>query len=254
VSNNAIVINEDGVYAIYSGKGSRSNNQNSWLQILAVFPDNTLHAIAENFYSGGDASLCTVGCECITLKAGTKLYLRMYGTYSNFTSEQSPLEICKLIQQVPYLIAKKGALVSGANPGEISIDSDTGKMKLIDNWVDITDDYKDHLTSTVFNWYDKNYGTLLAYKYGRMVILNWGGGQTGGNKISLTQPASGGLTVASISKYKPVYTVSALIVVANGVTIMLQLTSGGNFNFTYFSTFAVNAAFPVGQMIYLTND
>jgi hypothetical protein len=121
VNGNAIRIDEDGVYAIHSGYGIKGDKNGQFFEIMAYFPDNSAKELAMIFYTAGDISLGNVGCPCVTLYAGTRLQFRMYNTVSNFVSEVTPIEICKLIQRTPYIIANKGALVFG---GAFQFDDD----------------------------------------------------------------------------------------------------------------------------------
>jgi hypothetical protein len=253
VFSNYVLINETGVYSINSGTGNKEKTKITWFAILLTKLNGGDSLLGEIYYDGSDESTLNVAVPCVFLEAGEIITLKMYGAI-DFTSEQTPLEICKLVQNTPYIVANKGALVSGTNFGEISINPDTGIMNVIDDWENITNDYKDHMTTTVFNWNDKASSSFSAYKYGHMIILNWCGGSDAYNNVALTQPSTGSLTVATISKYLPISNSFANIIIANGSSILIQLIKDGKFNFAYFNTIAVRSAYCVGQMIYLTNN
>jgi hypothetical protein len=252
-SANEIVVPETGYYLIdhiIYYRGIATNPQDRYSSVYRNGSDNILASTVE--MSSVTASSWTnphfAGVR--KLNAGDKLTLRAWVGNGTVYLKGGHLRATLLKNMVTDFVANKGALVSGSLPGEIKIDSDTGKMKLIDTWTNITSDFKANLTSSVFDWKTESAGIFNVMKFGQLVIVNFGG-ESNPNKVAITS----GLTVATLTKYKPRVTIQgSLTITYLGISAVFSFDTDGLMKIWHTDSHAVGTIWPAGQLVYLTND
>jgi hypothetical protein len=139
-----------------------------------------------------------------------------------------------------------------ATTSEAGLMSSSDKSKL--NGIAITNitaDWKNHLQSTYVNWGspNANAGINSVLKYGKLVIVNFGGESTAN-----LQDIPAGVVFATLTKYRPIMGALFILNFTGQLASSLSLTTTGQFAQWNMNTIAAGTAYFNGQMCYFTDE
>jgi hypothetical protein len=107
-SGNNLIIKEAGIYLIDFGTVLRSSSSQQWYYIQKNSFD-----IKQGYYSSGDGSGEDTPIGFAEFDVGDILTFAMYTGSITGSDANNPAKICQLKRNAPYIIANKGALISG---------------------------------------------------------------------------------------------------------------------------------------------